>query len=615
RPGPVGVRLDLGGSLISLDPEQVPTLRVGMDARPPAAGRADLRELAGHFPAVAEFEALISEAERSALELLTAGRDALARRAIPSKPVVTVSLESMPYLADHCFFSQRPGWPDISDGFPVIPATTIVEHLADAARASRPGEVVVALHDLRFERWVPVIPASRIEIGLEPTADGRLAATFGSCARGTVELAGAYPPPPAPWPIDPAERPSPLTAHQMYAQRWMFHGPAFQAVSALSGIGPSHIRGVITAPDVPGALLDNVGQILGCWIMARGVERTLVFPVGMGSIRFHGPDPAPGVPVSCHLRIVECTEATLVADVQLSVPGPDGRDVVWAEVSGWRDRRFDSDAASLAVERRVEHNAHGTVQPGTWVLMVDHCDDLATRDIVMRRYLSAAERETADRQPPRRRRGWLLGRLAVKDAVRHLLWADGEGPLWPAEIFVGNDESGKPRVSGMHGRVLPDLEVSVAHCADTAVAVARPATGFGVGIDIEQVSERPPGTVEFALGPAEREVWATCLARGGSPDLWFTRFWAAKEAVAKARGTGLQGRPRDFAVVSGEERRLWVAVTDAESESSVTYRVDLSCISSRPGRPPHTYVVALAADGPTTAELNPDIHRERTVPA
>ncbi|HZE67855.1 MAG TPA: beta-ketoacyl synthase N-terminal-like domain-containing protein [Sporichthyaceae bacterium] len=632
RPRAVGVRLDLGGSLLSLDPEQLPALRAGMGARPPAAGRTDLRELAEHFPAVAEFEALMGEAERSALELLMAGRDAVIRRAIPprvtqpalpvrpeppvpSNRALTVSLDAMPYLRDHCFFSQRPGWPDASDRFPVIPATTIIEHLADAARASNPGQVVVALHDLRFERWVPVIPESSVEIGLEPTGDGRLAATFGSCARGNLELAVAYPPQPDPWPIDAAEQSPPLTASQMYARRWMFHGPAFQAVSALSAIGPAHIRGVITAPAAPGALLDNVGQILGCWIMARGVDRTLVFPIGMRAIRFHGPAPMPGVEVSCHIRIVECSEATLAADVQLCVPGPGGRDVVWAEVSGWRDRRFDSDAASLAVERCVEHNAHGALQPGDWVLMVDHCDDLATRDIVMRRYLSAAERELAERQPPRRRRGWALGRVAVKDAVRHLLWADGEGPLWPAEIFVGNDESGKPRVSGMHGRVLPDLEVSVAHCADTAVAVARPAAGFGVGIDIEQVSERPPGTVEFALGPAEREVLAACLATGGSPELWFTRFWAAKEAVAKARGTGLQGRPREFAVVAAEERQISVAVTDEGSESPLIYRVDISCITNRPGLPPRTYVVALAADGPMLPELSPGHYRERTVPA
>ncbi|HEY2834221.1 MAG TPA: beta-ketoacyl synthase N-terminal-like domain-containing protein [Sporichthyaceae bacterium] len=631
------VRLNLGGSLVSLNSEQLPGLQAGMGAHAPAAARTELRELAEHFPAVAEFEALIGEAERSALALLTAGRDALAaRREVPSNltpPQVTappgrpvqwpapshavlpVSLESMPYLADHCFFSQRPGWPDASDRFPVIPATTIVEHLADAARATNPGGVVVALHDLRFERWVPVIPASSIDVGLEPTADGRLAATFGGCARGTVELAGAYPPPPDPWLIDPAEEPPPLTAAQMYARRWMFHGPAFQAVSALSAIGPAHIRGVITAPAAPGALLDNVGQILGCWIMARGVDRTLVFPIGMRAIRFHAPAPAPGVQVSCHIRIVECSEETLAADVQLCVPGPGGRDVVWAEVSGWRDRRFDSDAASLPVERCVERNAHGTVQPDGWVLMVDHSADLATRDIVMRRYLSAAERQLAERQPPRRRRGWVLGRLAVKDAVRHLLWADGEGPLWPAEIFVGNDENGKPRVSGMHGRVLPGLEVSVAHCADTAVAVARPAAGFGVGIDIEQVSERPPGTVEFALAPAERDVLAACLATGDSPEVWFTRFWAAKEAVAKARGTGLQGRPRDFAVVSAQTRQIWVTVADEGSEKPATYCVDISCITSRSGLPPRTYVVALAADGPITAELSPGHHRERTVSA
>jgi phosphopantetheinyl transferase len=39
-----------------------------------------------------------------------------------------------------------------------------------------------------------------------------------------------------------------------------------------------------------------------------------------------------------------------------------------------------------------------------------------------------------------------------------------------------------------------------------------------------------------------------------------TRFWAAKEAVAKARGTGLMGRPRDFEVFPGDGEQLTVVV-------------------------------------------------------
>jgi phosphopantetheinyl transferase len=136
-----------------------------------------------------------------------------------------------------------------------------------------------------------------------------------------------------------------------------------------------------------------------------------------------------------------------------------------------------------------------------------------------------------------------------------------------------------------------------------------------VGIDVEEVCPRPTDTVEFALCPAERELLATCVAAGDSPELWFTRFWTAKEAVAKAHGTGLQGRPRDFAVVSAAEREIWVALSDDQSGKRLNHRVDLHRLTNRPGLPPRDYVVALAAEAPTTAEIEYRHHRERMATA
>jgi malonyl CoA-acyl carrier protein transacylase/phosphopantetheinyl transferase len=625
------VRLDLGGATVSLDAGRLPALQAFLRPQPALERRPDLSELGGRFPVLAEFEALMQETERSALALLAAGRDALttpARSRRPEPPampparrtsVLHVSLGSMPYLMDHSFFSQRPGWPDPRDLFPVVPATAITTHLIEAACAGEPGTVAVAVADLRFEKWVPAIPGHDVEISFETRPDGRLSARFGPYARGVVQLAAAYPPAPARWPVDVAhERRPAITAAELYADRWMFHGPAYQGVTELTAVSDTEIRGVITAPAAPGSLLDNVGHFLGQWIVETQTDRLVVFPTRLSELRFYAPTPPPGSRVSCHLRIVEASEQAVNADVQLCVSGRDGSEVVWAELSGWRERRFDSDLESYNVYLHVERFAHGVRRPGGWVLVQDQWPDLATRDIIMRGYLGAAERETYERQPPRARRGWFLGRLAAKDAVRHLLWADGESDFWPAELAVDNDERGKPYVRGMHGRILPRLEVSIAHCAEAAVAIARPAAdlpaGAGVGIDVEEVLARPPETVDFALGRAERELLETCVAGGEPPELWFTRFWTAKEAVAKARGTGLAGRPRDFAVVSANQRQICVAVTDDEtddrSERLLHYRVDLHRMTNRPGLPPRDYVVAVAGNGPTTEEIEHH-HRER----
>lgn len=510
----------------------------------------------------------------------------------------------MPYLLDHCFFPQRPGWPDVADRWPVVPATTIVHHIMEAAEQAAPGMRAVAVHGARFDQWLTATPAVDVPVTAVPDGPGRLAVSFGPRARAVVELAARHPvTPPTRWRTDPAAERSPdHTAAQLYDERWMFHGPAFQGVTELTAIGDSHVRGVITTPPAPGALLDNVGQLLGYWIMATRTERTVVFPVQMRHMRFYGPHPRPGTDVDCLVRITSLTDTVLEADVQLVVAGE-----VWAELSGWQDRRFDNDPQTRPVERFPERNTLSQVRPGGWSLLHERWPDLASRDLIMRNSLGGAERSEYERHAPRGRRQWLLGRIAAKDAVRQWLWDHGEGPVFPAEIRVRNDESGRPYVTGLHGRTLPPLDISLAHRADAGVAIVRPHRPEpGPGIDIEEVVERDVQTLAVALGEDElRLLRARCAATGESEALWFTRFWAAKEAVAKAEGTGFRGRPRDFTVLAATAGD---AAEDAPVERLLVsgrleraYTVHCERTGNPPGLPDRDYVVAWTT-GPTEQE-------------
>ncbi|MEY9838148.1 beta-ketoacyl synthase N-terminal-like domain-containing protein [Streptacidiphilus sp. EB103A] len=623
------VTLELGGALVSLDPAALTALRADLTPVRRSTGvqePASLAALADRFPLAAELDALLRDTSQVAAELIGAARQSAGRSTplppappLPHRPTpdrtvpLQVSTDAMPYLLDHCFFRQRPGWPDTADRWPVVPATTIVQHLMDAAEQISPGQLATGASDLKFGQWVPAAAPTVVDITLKDAGSGRLAADFGGFARGTVELADRHAAPPAAWQPDPTgERRPELSAAGLYDERWMFHGPAFQGLTELTALGEAHVRGVITAPSAPGALLDNVGQLLGYWIMATRTERTVVFPVGMRQLRFYGPAPRPGTEVHCHIRITRITDTVLEADVQLLAGG-----AVWAEVVGWQDRRFDSHPETRPVERFVERNTLSAPQPGGWVLLHERWPDLASRDLIMRNHLGSDERARYEQQPPRGRRAWLLGRIAVKDAVRRLLWEQGEGDVFPAEIEVLNEPSGRPWASGLHGRSLPDFDVSLAHSAEAAVALVRPyrpggsrVGGPGVGIDIEEVTERPTETLRIALGPAELELLAACRSTDqGSEALWFTRFWAAKEAVAKAEGAGLRGRPRDFTVTAADPSELLVVVGGPAGPR--THRVHCTQLAAPPGLPVRNYVVAWTADGDPDDRSDPD---ERTAP-
>ncbi|WP_327356649.1 polyketide synthase [Streptomyces sp. NBC_01304] len=620
RPDPTrAVPITLGSSLVSLDTATRDNLR-GALARSAPADRAqgELAAVAAKFPAAAELHALLTETAQTAAALFAAGqgqgqdqgRPPAVLAAPPAPPAprpesrprpagpLHISTTTMPYLLDHCFFQQPPDWPDLADRWPVLPATTMVQLMIDAVpgQGGREG-VTVAVEDARFLEWVVAEPAVDVEIKTHPAGPGRHTVEFGRHARATLRTAATYEQQPAgaPWPVPGDERQPTVSAEEMYDERWMFHGPLFRGVTRITALGDRHVRGVLTAPPAPGALLDNVGQLLGYWLMASRSDRTVVFPVGIKELRLHGPHPAPGTALDCHIRVTALTETVLEADVQLVRDGQ-----VWAEIRGWQDRRFDSPEQTEAVKRKPAEHTLSETQPGDWQLVFEYWPDPASRELFMRNQLAGDERTQYAQHPPRGKRQWLLGRIAAKDAVRRHLWAHGEpGPIYPSEVRVVNEPSGRPRPEGVHRRQLPPLELSLAHCGEAAVALARPhdaaGNGVGVGIDIEEIVERPESTYDAVLAPAERALFREF---GGGPE-WLTRFWAAKEAAAKAEGTGMGGRPRDFTVVAVTGDAL-----DVRTPSGRVRRVRHTVTANPPGLPARTYAVAwtvgtTAPDAPT----------------
>ncbi len=399
---------------------------------------------------VAEFTALLTETRRAAADVVAA-----ARRRFES--TVDVSLAALPYLRDHRFFRQRDGWPDESDFRPVVPATTLVDLACRAVERAWPGTTAVAVRDAVFSRWLIASPAQRVPLSMD-REDDHVTVEIGPYALLTVELGTRTPPPPRTAVPGPETTP-PLTAAEVYARREMFHGPAYQGLSRLTGLGERHIRGELVVPEAPGGLLDNVGQLLGCWLMASRSEDLLAFPRSIGRLTWHGPEPAPGTRLECLVRVRLPRPDVLEMDAELV---SDSR--VLASIEGWRDVRFPCDRAAHRVYAFPAENLLGERREDGSVAVTDRWPTVAARDIYAGIYLSAEERAEFAAVPPRQQRGWLLRRIAVKDAVRAQL----DEPVYPAELR-GHDDG---TVSGHH-RDLPRFAVSVELAGDTAIAHVR----------------------------------------------------------------------------------------------------------------------------------------------
>ncbi|WP_278315188.1 beta-ketoacyl synthase N-terminal-like domain-containing protein [Lolliginicoccus levis] len=598
----------MGGPLVSIPMAQRASL-----ASQPRLTPASASQLEG-VPAAsawgAEFSALVADTQRVARELMTAASAPAAARPAtprvrpaaraphspaqqppapqppgprpiqPSRTTLDVSLEAMPYLIDHSFFKMPDGWPVDEDRWPVVPATTLVHHMMEHASRSAPGCLPVALTDVRFQKWLPVIPSVTVPITVEPEDATTVNVTLQGHARARIAVGNQYPAQPGIWRVDPStEHPPTDEAHELYTRRWMFHGPRFQGVTELTAIGDRHVRGLLRTPAAPGALLDNAGQLLGYWVQTTMTERSTVFPVGMDRIEFHSAHPEPGSIVECTILIREVTHQAVTADIQLITGG-----TVWAQITGWQDRRFDSNPAIRATDCAPEHNTLATLHPEGWAEVAEMWPDLATRELVVRKMLGATERDQYAVVPPRRKRQWLLGRIAAKDAIRQLLWQTEDAGIFPQEIEIGNAGSGAPFAIGTHGRSLPPLAVSIAHCAELGVAIA--ASG-PCGIDVEEVLERDATTENAALTDRELEL-LDVLAGSEANDraLWFTRFWTAKEAVAKKLGTGLDGAPKQFEVIAANQASLIVR------HQGIEHQVRTTVTRNPQPLPPRTYVVA-----------------------
>lgn len=313
----------------------------------------------------------------------------------------------------------------------------------------------------------------------------------------------------------------------------MFHGPSFQGMRGVATLGDDGIDGTIEALATPGATLDNAGQVYGWWLMASADADFLALPQSIDRIEFFGHGPSPGDALETKVRITELTDRTIAADLELLSDGE-----VVTRITRWVDRRFDSDEPLWMMLRHPERHLVATPVGEDCVAVEERWGDSASRELMARRYLDAAERATYEALNPRDQRAWLLGRIAAKDAVRRRLWSSGQGPTFPIEVPLADD--GERAVRVLEGPAAGTV-VAVAVCPWAAVA--------GIGL----------ASIDIASGDGGAD---------GAGDAQEARQRLEKELAARTPPTSTVHSEVLRSPFHGDERPTSAGAADAEPEQT-----------------------------------------------
>jgi NAD(P)-dependent dehydrogenase (short-subunit alcohol dehydrogenase family) len=163
------------------------------------------------------------------------------------------------------------------DGRPVLPLSFATEFMAEAAQAAWPDLRVVAVRSLQLLKGivvdsapVPIVITVRTAVQSSDTGVIDVDVDISTPSmqpsvryRSVVQLASRGVAPPAfdapAWPLVPL----PKTLDRVYRD-WTFHGPLFQRVTDIAGLGPNAMLGTIYSSSVP-SVLSNVGRPL--WVI------------------------------------------------------------------------------------------------------------------------------------------------------------------------------------------------------------------------------------------------------------------------------------------------------------------------------------------------------------
>lgn len=495
-----------------------------------------------------------------------------------------LDLQEHLFLLDHTLGKGPSRLDETLTALPVVPLTMSLEIMAQVASRLVSGKKLVGMKDVRAYQWIEVgenpltlwltarhassETQEEVEVEiLDGNGRGGSESTKGRLlAKGTILFGDEFPPRPEIGLFPVRSEGSFRVRPEHYYREMMFHGPRFQGVASIDRIGEDGIQATLKV--LPGsdmfrsqknsklltdpALLDAAGQLVGFWALERLEVGFVAFPIGFEHLAFYGPWPHGPESLKCYVRIVLPDAGRVRANID--VVRAEGE--LLAHVSAWEDMRlYDWTRQFVRFELLPEEVVLSTLwsEPIARFPQVAEfrcCRLSEDGDGIWLRMLAYTVLNRRERKmwfdltgPVRRRKEWLLGRLAAKDAVRVFLKDRYQLALCPADIDIVTNEHGQPSVSEeLLERLGCCISLSIAHAGGVAVAIAGdPGDHRGVGIDVEPLDRNHEGLEGVTLTQEEQRKLATIAA--GERDEWLLRLWCAKEAVGKALGRGMLGAP------------------------------------------------------------------------
>lgn len=379
----------------------------------------------------------------------------------------------------------------------------------------------------------------------------------------------------------------------------MFHGPMFQSLRNIDAWGedgldvalgdaslagffePGHSPFLVLNP----VLVDALSQVVPYWLLQYVGPEFHSFPSTIERIELYEPCPAERDGIVIRGRQVPADPANDDINAlrlwQFDCTDGDGRVLMRVHALGNLFFRTPPTYHALRTNPAIGMLGSPADSPepgvGLWeVPLIEERLFLQSGGICARVLahilLGARERgewRALDKVALPRRREWLTGRAAIKEAVRHWVYERTGQLLYPADIEVGHDDAGAPCVDGWWTESLVDApRVSLAHDA-TACIAALAAPELPVGVDLERL-DRPlqPDLVANSFAAGEESLLAGLS--GADHHERVLRIWCAKEAAAKCLGTGLLGDPAAFRIVAADPGFARCEVAHAAGSVMVT---------------------------------------------